>query len=324
VSEAGLGEPPENTTLNSGPQLKWIFYCAVPGILVSFFFSKSRAVEADIALALAVGVGVILMMAAWLAGWSRLELDPKGFTEISFGRRGEHVTWGDCTAFEKGSWKPDPRQRYRWENIAYDRYSNMLHGIKYEQKERLRSNYGASSDELIALMNSFRARAFARNDAGDEVATASASPERPKQLKLVSTRTGLLGAVAPIALLFAYAIYQSAPTMAASLAATLQWWAYAFLGLAVVLEVLIAVGRPRLALNEAGFTEEIILGSRSTRWADCSKFEVVKIDDSHEVVRYSGKNGVECRLPRGYGKSLQELAKLMNQFRDRALSGEIQ
>ncbi|MEP7209611.1 MAG: hypothetical protein ABI740_02135 [Alphaproteobacteria bacterium] len=80
----------------------------------------------------------------------------------------------------------------------------------------------------------------------------------------------------------------------------------------------------RLILNPHGFMEVGIVGRRQMSWSDCSRFEAVTVGGGNHVIHcvgYTGLYEVDAKMRLNYGEAPEELADLLNRFRDRALAG---
>ena len=114
-------------------------------------------------------------------------------------------------------------------------------------------------------------------------------------------------------------------------AKTMVWWlglatAGAFLVRAVIL--LMTPGGARLTLDADGFTSSTVFWHVRTHWRDANDFRVVQTDDVRPpVVTYNvivpGETGRGVRethdLPHDYSLDIHDLARLMNEWRRRAI-----
>jgi hypothetical protein len=110
----------------------------------------------------------------------------------------------------------------------------------------------------------------------------------------------------------------------------MTWLAFAlFAGLSVrAVVLLLAPGGARLTLDADGFTSSTVFWHARTRWRDASNFRVVEIDDARPpLVRYdlivrgeTGRGAMETGdLPHDYSLDIHNLARLMNEWRRRAV-----
>jgi hypothetical protein len=111
--------------------------------------------------------------------------------------------------------------------------------------------------------------------------------------------------------------------------------AMAWLGLAMsaafsvrAVILLLAPGGARLTLDADGFVSSTVFWHVRTRWRDANDFRVVKTEARRlPVVRYdvtvpgeTGRGAEETRdLPHDYSLDIHDLARLMNEWRRRAL-----
>lgn len=146
---------PDRVTLNAGPRVPPAILGAVLGVVFSNLFLKTSTFEAWPSALIGAAVGAVFSIVVWLTKLNRLELDPKGFTEITLGRAGEHIPWSDCTMFMPGEARPGG-----WYYVGFNRYSSGSIDAAAASVFALKSNYGLSLDQLVNLMNAFRARAF--------------------------------------------------------------------------------------------------------------------------------------------------------------------
>lgn len=124
------------------------------GAVFSNLVLKTTTFDAWPSALVGAAAGCVFAVIVWIFKLDRLELDPRGFVEVSLGRRGEHVLWSDCTPF-----MPGEPQRRRWRHVAYNRYSSGYVDPSGLMASSLKSMYGLPTDQLVNLMNAFRARA---------------------------------------------------------------------------------------------------------------------------------------------------------------------
>lgn len=145
----------ERLTLVSGPKLFPITTFATLGAVASLLLPDTTTSGTIQFAIVGAAIGAVISVSLWRAKWNRIELEPKGFAEISLGRRGEFVRWSDCAMFFRGG-----PSHGRWLQVGYHQYS-LLAGRNPANAVPLwlLSNYGVSADRLVSIMNDFRGRA---------------------------------------------------------------------------------------------------------------------------------------------------------------------
>jgi hypothetical protein len=146
-----VSEPlPERLILRSNP-LEAVFLLVAIGALAFIVLTRiplemTKPVDGR-TLRWIVGLGFVAVGTFAAAGsLRRLSLDPDGFEEDSL-FRSRRVAWLACSAFEAGTVGARVQ-------VGFIRTTTSAGEI------RLRSRYGRKLDEIVALMDRFRARAL--------------------------------------------------------------------------------------------------------------------------------------------------------------------